>query len=232
MKKTIFKVAVLSFSLLFSACSEDSKTMGVNNAIEPVPATAPLAEKRPNVLLIVVDDMAYNDLSIHGSEIQTPNIDTLLSNGVAFDNFHKVKLPLARQDVARFARRMGIPCNPPPPTTDPTPAGLGSLLAEEKDCLEEYVTEVMRCEWAGSNDIGQREVLVPIAESIGLDKQEFEAVLDDPASQVKLDENWQEAQSLGVIGVPTFVVNDQIFWGNDRMDFLEEYLLELRLLNI
>jgi len=88
MKKTIFKVAVLSFSLLLSACSEDSKTLGVNNDIEPVPANAPLAEKRPNVLLIVVDDMAYNDLSIHGSEIQTPNIDSLLSNGVAFDNFH------------------------------------------------------------------------------------------------------------------------------------------------
>ena len=144
----------------------------------------------------------------------------------------KLKMPLARQDVARFARRMGIPCNPPPPTTDPTPAGLGSLLAEEKDCLEEYVTAVMRYEWAASKDIGQREVLLPIAESIGLDKQEFEAVLDDPASQKKLHDNWQEAQSLGVIGVPTFVVKDQIFWGNDRIDFLEEHLLELRLLNI
>jgi 2-hydroxychromene-2-carboxylate isomerase len=144
----------------------------------------------------------------------------------------KVKLPLARQDVARWARRMGIPCNPPPPTTDPTIAGLGSLLAEEKDCLQEYVIEVMRCEWAGSQDIGQREILIPIAESIGLDAKELEAVLDDPASQKKLDDNWKEAQSLGVIGVPSFVINDQIFWGNDRMDFLEEYLIELRLLNV
>ena len=36
----------------------------------------------------------------------------------------KVKMPLARQDVARWARRMGIPCNPPPPTTNPTLAGI------------------------------------------------------------------------------------------------------------
>ncbi|MFT5132206.1 MAG: 2-hydroxychromene-2-carboxylate isomerase, partial [Gammaproteobacteria bacterium] len=136
------------------------------------------------------------------------------------------------QDVARWARRMGIPCNPPPPTTDPTPAGLGSLLAEEKGCLRDYVIEVMRCEWAGSNDIGQREVLIPIAESVGLSREEFEAVLDDPASQKQLDDNWLEAQESGVIGVPTFIVNDQLFWGNDRIDFLEEYLMELRLLNI
>ena len=33
------------------------------------------------------------------------------------------KLPVARQDVARFARRMGIPLNPPPITTDPTVGG-------------------------------------------------------------------------------------------------------------
>jgi 2-hydroxychromene-2-carboxylate isomerase len=65
-----------------------------------------------------------------------------------------------------------------------------------------------------------------------LDREEFESVLGDPASQKKLDDNWLEAQELGVIGVPTFIVNDQLFWGNDRIDFLEEYLMELRLLNI
>ena len=41
--------------------------------------------------------------------------------------------------------------------------------------------------------------------------------------------NWAEALSLGVIGVPSFVVGDQIFWGNDRVDFLEDYLMELGL---
>ncbi len=144
----------------------------------------------------------------------------------------KVKMPLARQDVARWARRMGIPCNPPPATTDPTLAGIGSLLAEEKGCLIEYVVEVMRCEWSGSNDIGQRDILIPVAESVGLDAKEFETTLDDPGSKKQLDDNWQEAQELGVIGVPTFVVNDQIFWGNDRIEFVEDYLAELRLVKV
>ena len=141
----------------------------------------------------------------------------------------KVKIPLTRQDIARWARRMGIPCNPPPPTTDPTLAGLGSLLAEKKGCLREYIIEVTRCEWAGANDIGQRDILIPVAESVGLDAKEFEATLDDPESQKQLDDNWKEAQDLGVIGVPTFGVNDQVFWGNDRLDFVEDYLAELRL---
>ena len=43
---------------------------------------------RPNVLLIVVDDVAFNDLSLFGSEIRTPNIDALARDGVFFTNFH------------------------------------------------------------------------------------------------------------------------------------------------
>lgn len=141
----------------------------------------------------------------------------------------KVKVPLVRQDVARWAKRMGIACNPPPTSTEPTLAGLGSLLAEKRGCLKEYVLAVMDCEWAESGDIGQRDVLTPIAQSIGLDEQEFEAALNDPGGQKQLQDNWKEAQELGVIGVPSFVIDEQIFWGNDRIDFVMDYLKELGL---
>ena len=43
-------------------------------------------DERPNVLLIVVDDMGFNDLGVAGSEIATPNMDRLAANGV-FDRF-------------------------------------------------------------------------------------------------------------------------------------------------
>ncbi|NKB35721.1 MAG: sulfatase-like hydrolase/transferase [Gammaproteobacteria bacterium] len=45
-------------------------------------------DKRPNVLLIVADDLGFNDISLHGSEIQTPNIDQLIKEGVFFSDFH------------------------------------------------------------------------------------------------------------------------------------------------
>lgn len=46
------------------------------------------AEARPNILLIVADDLGYTDIGAYGSEIRTPNIDALAARSVKFTNFH------------------------------------------------------------------------------------------------------------------------------------------------
>ena len=43
---------------------------------------------RPNLLLIVADDLGYADLGVHGSRIRTPNIDALARGGIRFSSFH------------------------------------------------------------------------------------------------------------------------------------------------
>lgn len=141
----------------------------------------------------------------------------------------KLKIPIARQDVARWARRMGIPLTPPPKTTDPTRAGAASLLAEEQGLLRPYVVEVMRAEWAQGRDIGDPEVLLAVGQSVGLDRGALAEAMDDPQRLAQLEANWSEAQAKGAIGVPSFVIGEEIFWGQDRMDFVEEHLRELRL---
>ena len=46
------------------------------------------SEIRPNVLLIIADDLGYTDLGCYGSEIKTPTIDSLASSGILFTDFH------------------------------------------------------------------------------------------------------------------------------------------------
>lgn len=48
---------------------------------------AVLAQERPNIVLIMADDMGYSDLGCMGSEINTPNLDSLAANGVLMTNF-------------------------------------------------------------------------------------------------------------------------------------------------
>ncbi len=139
----------------------------------------------------------------------------------------KVKVPLTRQDVARWCRRMQVPFNPPPISTDPTPAAVVAFAAEQAGLLPRYVERVMWREWAEGQDIGLTDVLQGVALDIGLPLATVSAALDDVRLLARLQQNWQEAESLGVIGVPSFVVDDQIFWGNDRLEFLEQHLAEL-----
>jgi arylsulfatase len=61
-------------ALVLSGCHSDAET--------PPPAS------RPNLLLIVLDDVGFGDLGVYGSEIRTPNIDALASQGTAFTDFH------------------------------------------------------------------------------------------------------------------------------------------------
>ena len=134
------------------------------------------------------------------------------------------KVRIARQDLARITKKRGYPCCPPPPGCDPTLPALGSLYAERQGLLRPYVEGVMLKEWGEGLDVGQEEILVELAGELGLDRTEFRAALHDEEGMRQLENNWQEAVEKGVIGVPTFVMDEQIFWGHDRLPWLREYL--------
>ena len=68
----------LLFSLLFMGCNKDTAP----------PVSESLTAARPNILLIVADDMGYSDVGAFGSEIATPNIDALAAEGMMLTQFH------------------------------------------------------------------------------------------------------------------------------------------------
>lgn len=141
----------------------------------------------------------------------------------------KVKVPLTRQDVKRITGKMGIPMNPPPITTEPTKAGAGSILAQQRGVLREYIVEMMRKEWAEGQDIGDPEIILEVGQAVGLDPKELVVAIESSDNLKQMENNWQEAQQLGVIGVPTFVIGEEIFWGSDRIEYVLDYLRDQRL---
>jgi arylsulfatase len=54
----------------------------------PAVATAAETPRRPNIVIILGDDLGYADLGVFGSEIKTPNLDSLGADGVRFTNFY------------------------------------------------------------------------------------------------------------------------------------------------
>jgi arylsulfatase len=68
------------------------RTLGIVAMIAALaaPAIAPAADapRRPNIVIILADDMGFADMGSYGSEIKTPHFDSLASNGVRFTNFY------------------------------------------------------------------------------------------------------------------------------------------------
>jgi len=60
--------------------------------VTAVHAVCGAQDERPNILLIVADDLGYADLGVYGGDIRTPNIDSLAANGLLFTQFHTAPL--------------------------------------------------------------------------------------------------------------------------------------------
>ncbi|QLE84931.1 sulfatase-like hydrolase/transferase [Shewanella sp. Scap07] len=79
MKKSLLASSVV----LMAACSQAPK------ATLPTAQTSQLpTDDRPNILIIIADDMGFSDIGAFGSEIDTPNINQLAQQGMSFTNFH------------------------------------------------------------------------------------------------------------------------------------------------
>jgi arylsulfatase A-like enzyme len=97
--------------------------------ISSVPASANESSSRPNIIVIVADDLGYGDLGIHGcKDIPTPHIDSLAHNGIRCTNGY-VSHPYCSPTRAglltgRYQQRFGHEFNPGPPTDAAPNVGL------------------------------------------------------------------------------------------------------------
>ncbi len=78
--------------------------------------------------------------------------------------------------------------------------------------------------WAEDRDITSEAELRRIAEQGGLDAATALAAIESPTIKDRLRANTEEAVSRGAFGAPTLFVGDQLFWGNDRLHFVEAAL--------
>ena len=64
------------------------KTPVLLSLLSFIPLLESLAGKRPNVIIVMADDMGWSDIGCYGSEIETPNLDRLAKNGLRFTQFY------------------------------------------------------------------------------------------------------------------------------------------------
>lgn len=83
---------------------------------------------------------------------------------------------------------------------------------------------IYRAAWAENRDIGDPQVLREVLDGAGLDGEAILASTRDPEIKAQLRANTEEAEKLGVCGVPTMRIGERNFWGQDRLDQVDALL--------
>ena len=87
-----------------------------------------------------------------------------------------------------------------------------------------YLNVFFDAYWKDNLDISNEEIIKTLLKKCKIDSNNFFRGIKDPIIKDKLKKVTQEAHKKEIFGVPTFVVNEKIFWGQDRLDFaLDEY---------
>ena len=130
-----------------------------------------------------------------------------------------------RVDFQRFARRYGVPFahNPHfPVNTMQLMRGAVAYLGTER--FSTYLEAVFQAMWVDGKDLGNPEVVGQVLAASGFDPGEVMQKVNEPEVKDRLRQITEGAIGRGVFGAPTFFVNGEMFFGQDRLDFVEEAL--------
>jgi 2-hydroxychromene-2-carboxylate isomerase len=147
-------------------------------------------------------------------------------------------LPLAKRPPQRLAYRiaeltrwreyLGIPLNVQPKFfASSGETGTKWILAAVERSVPkglDLAFAIMRARWAEDRDIADEATLAAIATSLGQDAKALAARAEDPEIAARHAAMTQEAIDRQVFGAPTYIYRDELFWGQDRLDFLDRAL--------
>ena len=133
-----------------------------------------------------------------------------------------------RADLDRWARRYGLRYAYPSRFPVMSMGALRMLVAarrtEGEAAVPKLATVLFDAAWGLDLDLADPRVLARCAQDAGLDPEPLLIAADAPETKAELKANTDEAVARGVFGAPAFFVGDELFWGNDRLDFVEAAL--------
>lgn len=128
-------------------------------------------------------------------------------------------------DLTRFAKRYEVPFvmnDNFPVNTLYLMRGLTGYLEDERFlALADGIFDGM---WVSNKNMNEPEVIGAIVSDAGIKPDAFMAKINEPEVKQRLIDVTSEAESRGAFGAPTFFVGDEMFWGQDRLDFVYDAL--------
>lgn len=132
-----------------------------------------------------------------------------------------------RRDVARFARLLDVPLTFPPVLPMNSLAAARAywwLFEQDEDLAKGLAQAIFHAHWGEGRDLSAPDAVAEVAETLGIDRQELLAAVQDPRIKARLKDETDRSIERGVFGSPFVFVDDEPFWGADRLDQVERWL--------
>ena len=130
-------------------------------------------------------------------------------------------------DIARWAKRWGVPFafNPHFPINTLTlMRGAVGLQLRQPGSFQRYADAVFQAMWVAPHNLGDATELAAVFAAAGSDAAEFAALVADAEVKARLVAYTDASVARGVFGAPTCFVGGQMFFGQDRLDFVQQAL--------
>jgi 2-hydroxychromene-2-carboxylate isomerase len=130
-------------------------------------------------------------------------------------------------DYARFARRYGVPLtiNPHfPIITLYLMRAITGVQMRQPERLQALLKAVFEALWVDALNLNEPALTMATLAKAGFEASEIEALVSDPAVKDALKAHTEEAVGRGVFGAPTMFANGEMFFGQDRLEFVKEAL--------
>ncbi|OJV51273.1 MAG: hypothetical protein BGO36_09130 [Burkholderiales bacterium 68-10] len=139
---------------------------------------------------------------------------------IPFPKEKAAKVAYIWRDIERRAARFGLEWNgvPPYPVDRSGLANRLGVIAGKEGWASAFTQAAYRAWFIDHKDFGQPEVASALLSDVGKDPRELIERAEGNAGKADFEAETDVARSLGIFGVPTFVVGSEIFWGHDRME--------------
>ncbi len=151
------------------------------------------------------------------------------SNNYVLMDEPPAKLENRKRDLMRWAEKYNLAFKIPSRFPIKSSRVMRGALAMRSLGLEmPYVDAVFEAYWERDDaSIAEYAGLRPIVEKLGVDPAEFEALSESEEIRQQLIDSTNRGLERGVFGVPSTIVGNELFWGKDRMEFVEDQLQKL-----
>ena len=173
----------------------------------------------------------YDIARAHSAEILYLPIDSSIvfpkTGGLALKDRSLQRKRYRMQELRRWRSHLKLELNLEPKyfPTDPKLASCVVIAAiEAGHNVTELVYELMRAVWVREEDVSDPSVIKSAIERSEGNVAELLSAANQPHVQSVFSENSERAVTKGVFGVPSYVVGEEVFWGQDRLEFLDTFL--------